>query len=566
MKLRSKILLITMIPAILVGVLAISTSSNMIRKQVTEEIEQQLKTAAMAGIESYEFANDEQYVRTEDGKVTKGNIILSENNEIVDNIYKSGEIHASVFFGDERIVSTIKDENGQRVIGTKAPEDVVKKVLTQGKEYFTQDVVINGQQYYAYYIPMKQVGTDEIIGMFVAADTKAQVNQIINDTIIKIGIIVLIIVILSILASILSIRSLTNAIGRNVQNLNKLSEGFLNYEETEKDLKRKDEIGNIAHATKNLKNSLIQVIQGIHENASVLLSASEELEQVAEQTATTTEGIERAVDDIAAGAMSQAESTEEASRQTIIMGEDIETTSIAVNQLHQNADKMKESSIDAMKTLEDLNSTNEKTKKEINAIFNQTNETNEFAQKIKEAAFVITSIAEETNLLSLNASIEAARAGESGRGFAVVADQIKKLAEQSSMSAKEIGIIIHTLIGNSNRAVEIMHEVKSVIDIQNDNLSKTKDNFVVVFEGINHSSDQIDQIAQITKELNSVRKNVIDIISNLSAISEENAASAEETSASTTQLSASVNDVGSEVAVLRQLADELVKTISIFKL
>ncbi len=566
MKLRGRILTITLIPTILIGSMSILISADMIKKEVTEEIEQQLKTAAITGIESYEFANDEKYAENEEGIVSKGNIQFSGNNEIIDNIFNHVGMQASVFWGNERIATTITDENGNRVIGTKASDDVTNMVLKQGKEYFTHNTIINGEQYYAYYIPIKQVGTGEVVGMFVAADTKEQVNEIVSKTVLIIGSIVTIIIILSVIAILIVVRRLTNAIVRNVANLDKLSEGFLNYDDDDKDCRRKDEIGEIALAAKRLKESFIRLIKEIQENASVLLSASEELEQVAEQTSTTTEEIEKAVEEVAVGAVSQAESTQKASQQTIIMGEDIENASNAVTLLHKNADEMKETASIAMNTLDELNDANEKTKEEINAIYEQTNETNEFAQKIQEAAIVITSIAEETNLLSLNASIEAARAGESGRGFAVVADQIKKLAEQSSMSAKEIGTIIHTLIENSNRAVDTMHGVRDTIDIQNNSLNKTKNNFTLVFEGISHSTDQIKKVSSITNELDTVRKTVVEIISNLSAISEENAASTEETSASTAELTAAVTNVGSQVTVLRKLADELVDTISVFKL
>ena len=111
-----------------------------------------------------------------------------------------------------------------------------------------------------------------------------------------------------------------------------------------------------------------------------------------------------------------------------------------------------------------------------------------------------------------------------------------------------------------------MQDVRTTIDIQNVSLNKTKGNFELVFEGISHSTDQIEKVSSITNELDHVRKTVVEIISNLSAISEENAASTEETSASTAELTAAVNNVGDEVAVLRKLADKLVDTISIFKL
>ena len=386
------------------------------------------------------------------------------------------------------------------------------------------------------------------------------------EVLFKIIIGVVIIIIIALAIENIFILALTRAMDRNVIALEKLADGELNFEENEKDSMRKDEIGEIFKATMHLRNSFKTIISEVNDTASTLLAASEELEQVSEHTSSTTEEIGKAVEDIAQGAMSQAESTEEASKQIIFMGENVEDTSKAVELLHMNADQMQESGVMAMNTLNELNDINEKTKLEIDAIYKQTNETNEFAQKIKAAAIVITSIAEETNLLSLNASIEAARAGESGRGFAVVADQIKRLAEQSSLSAKEIETIIHTLIENSNKAVETMHNVKGTIDLQNENLNRTKDNFAVVYDGINHSTEQIKQIANITKKLNNIRTTVVDIIGNLSAISEENAASTEETSASTTDLTIAVKDIGGEITVLRGLSDELVTAVSMFKL
>jgi methyl-accepting chemotaxis protein len=557
MKLRGKILLMVLGPAIAIGVIAILISVSEVKYSIKDQIKDQLKVVAYAGEQAYE----------QEETANAG----SSNNEekinyIIDNIYNNGGLHVSIFKGDERIASTIKDESGKRVVGTKAPQDVIDTVINQGKDYFTDDVIVKGEHYYAYYVPIKMKGSEKIMGAFVAAHTQREVNEAINKILFKIAIGIILIVLIAIAIANIAVVMMSKAIRRNVAVLKSLSEGDLNIQQDKRDLKRKDEIGEIVQATLNLKDSLKTIISEVNQTAASLLAASEELEQVSEQTATTTEEIEKAVEDVAAGAMSQAESTEEASRQTIIMGEDIGNTSKAVQQLHVNADKMKESGAVAMNTLNELNTINEKAKKEIDTIYRQTNETNDFALKIQEVAEIITSIAAETNLLSLNASIEAARAGESGRGFAVVADQIKKLAEQSGQSAKEIGNVIHTLIENSNSAVETMHEVKGTIEIQNEHLNQTKDNFMAVYDGITHSTDQIEQIANVTEELDNVRITVVDIISNLSAISEENAASTEETSAATAELTATVNDIGGEISVLRKLSDELVAAISIFKI
>lgn len=328
----------------------------------------------------------------------------------------------------------------------------------------------------------------------------------------------------------------------------------------------KDELGGIVKTTQKLKEYMVNIIGNINNTAGFLTKASADLEQVAEYTFSTTKEIEKAISEIAKGAAGQAESTEDASKQIMIMGERIDSAVNAVKLLHENANVMIFSGNEAMNTLEQLNTVNIKTKAAIDLIYNQTNETNEFAQKIKEATNVITAIAEETNLLSLNASIEAARAGESGRGFAVVADQIKKLAEQSSESAKQIEEIIRILIENSDKAVVTMGDIKAVVELQNEDLEKTKDSFNIVYEGISKSTTEVNQISEITTQLDQVRKRVIQIVGNLTTISEENATITEETSASTAQLMTTMSRVDEEVKSLKELAAQLSANISMFQL
>ena len=151
----------------------------------------------------------------------------------------------------------------------------------------------------------------------------------------------------------------------------------------------------------------------------------------------------------------------------------IEHTNSQVESLTSTANLMRESSEEAAATLKELDNINQQAIASIDVIYEQTNITNISALKIKEATTLISSIAEETNLLSLNASIEAARAGEAGRGFAVVASQIQKLADQSNESANQIDQIIHALIEDSEKAVKTMDEVKTIMNLQSENVHKT---------------------------------------------------------------------------------------------
>lgn len=564
--LKSKILLLVLVPALLIGASALFISTNMLHRAIVTRIKQQLTTAAHAGLDYFNLTNDAEYTRDSQGIVKKGDFTITGNNTYVDDMLEKGNVYTTFFYGDERIITSIKDDSGERIIGTKASEEIANLVIKEGKDYFTDHVMVNGEAFFGYYIPVKQPQSGETIGMFFTGVPSAEVQHVIYNITAIISAVIIGILLFTLLIAFILVMSMTNDLKHTVLQLDQLSEGSLKIEEDKKRRKRQDEIGEILKATLKLRNSFSNIITNITETTHVLSSASEKLEEIATQTTQTMHGIERAASDIAEGASSQAVSTEDASRHIGIMGGNIENTVSAVENMKKNTAVMETSSREALNTLEGLNQINTKTQTAIDAIYKQTRETNLFAQKIEEATNVISSIAEETNLLSLNASIEAARAGESGRGFAIVADQIKKLAELSNESAKQIGEIIHTLILNSDKAVEIMEDVKTVIGVQNENLEKTKTSFHVVHSGIGQSISEFNRISEMVLQLDGARKTITDILNNLSAVSEENSASTQETSASIEEFAATLNDIGTEVAVLRKLAGTLKQHIQIFQM
>ncbi|MDE6845178.1 MAG: methyl-accepting chemotaxis protein [Lachnospiraceae bacterium] len=330
--------------------------------------------------------------------------------------------------------------------------------------------------------------------------------------------------------------------------------------------KRKDETGSMSRAISVLRDKLKVVLQDLQNQSKLLFEASASLNTSASETANTVEQVEKAVNEISEGATSQADETQKATENVILMGNMVEETSAEVRELIGNATDMKTSGDDATAILSQLEQINEKTSRAIDVIYEQTNTTNESAMKIRDATSLITSIAEETNLLSLNASIEAARAGEQGRGFAVVASQIQKLAEQSNESARQIEMIIDSLISDSEKAVATMDEVKEIMNQQNENVSKTETIFAQVKNGIDSSIDGINIIADKAKSMDDARVNVVDVVQNLTAIAQENAASTEETSASVTEVSSIVYDISSNAEKLKAIADELDRNMKIFKI
>ena len=328
---------------------------------------------------------------------------------------------------------------------------------------------------------------------------------------------------------------------------------------------RRDEIGTMASSIFKMRESLMKIVEDLKKQSDFLNESANNLSLNTNETNNAITQVERAVEEIAQGANSQAEETQLATENVILIGDMVENTVGQVNLLSSNSNAMQKASDEAFETLKQLDSTNDKTKSAIDRIYTQTNVTNESALKIKQAITMISEIAEETNLLSLNASIEAARAGEQGRGFAVVAAQIQKLAEQSNESAKQIEEISDSLIKDSEDAVQTMQAVRLIINEQSANVEKTGIGFDEVKKGIDSSIASVNMISSSMDKLDDARTKVVDVVSNLTAIAQENAASSQETLASVSEVTATVGNVASQGKELKDVADKLRNSINVFK-
>lgn len=339
-----------------------------------------------------------------------------------------------------------------------------------------------------------------------------------------------------------------------------------NAERLNKYSKRKDEVGIIAKATGKLVDSVKDVIENLIEQSKQLEDTSRQMLDNAASVNDSLKGVELAIEEIADGAGEQASETQKASNSVVSMGTMIETAADKVGELTSVNNYIRETGESALETLRLLTKINEEAKVAIDEINRQTRSTNESAQSIRGAAEFITSIAEETNLLSLNASIEAARAGEQGRGFAVVASQIQKLAEQSNKSAQQIEQIIGHLIADSTKAVETMDEVKVIMDEKTKHLNTTEQQFAVLNEGIEKSLESVERIVNEIKAIDVDRVNVVDVVQNLTAIAEENAAGTEETLASTGLVTNMMEQMEQIANRLNGISTEIEQSISDFKI
>ena len=348
---------------------------------------------------------------------------------------------------------------------------------------------------------------------------------------------------------------------------NRLSSmNFSDHETGQKLFARKDEIGAMSRALEYLRAEVADVVREVREQSGLLLEASDHVHDSASETATTMQQLDSAVGEIADGASSQAGDTQLATEKVVNMGDMVEQTANQVDDLMKYATRMQQSGQGATEALEQLEQVNGQAMQYIHVIAEQTDTTNASASKIHEAASMITEIAEETNLLSLNASIEAARAGEQGRGFAVVAAQIQKLAEQSNESAKEISEIIRVLMEDSQKAVSIMDDVKEIFKKQSEHVDNTKQAFDEIQKNVEQSIAGMSAIDEKTKQLDHERSGVIDIVQNLSAIAQENAASTEETSASVTEVKAISDQLSEEADSLKNISHTMEQSMAVFQI
>ena len=541
-------------------------SNKKINDAMKVTISDGLRGTATAVRSTFRKMNSEPYTLNENNELVKGDFNISQQVDLADDIKEVSDIDVSIYFGDTRYMTSAKDASGQRVLGTLSDTTVKDNVLGQGKEYFTDNVQVSGQQYFGYYIPLFDFETGETVGMVFAGMQKEIVDsQIRQITMIIVALAVVLMIFCAVLIFMI-VGKMSKRLSIGVNALEEVAQGKLNFKFDDDSLRQTDEVGEICRAIKKLEENLSDIIKNVISGSKELLEASDNLRNRTSITSEHVEQMEKAVNEIAIGAGSQAEETQSATENIILMGNMIEEAAGELDNLNHKARNLKAGGEAVMDVIRELQESNAKTGESIDIIYEQTNVTNESAQKIKEATALITNIAEETNLLSLNASIEAARAGEQGRGFAVVAAQIQKLAEQSNESARQIERIILSLIEDSDKSVITMNEVKEIMEQQSQNVMKTNEQVAQLVEEVEQSIGVIDEVSAKTAKINEARSSVVDTVQNLSAIAEENAASTEETSASVTEISGIINEIADEAHELKTISNQMDETMSMFVL
>ncbi|MFZ3590275.1 methyl-accepting chemotaxis protein [Bacillus sp. DJP31] len=489
----------------------------------------------------------------------KGKTLINGNFEIVDIIGNDTGDTVTVFHGDTRVTTNVMID-GERAIGTQVSQEVIDVVLKRGENYYGEADVA-GNQYQTAYMPLKNA-SNEVIGIIYVGASQQIINTILSSFLVKF----LTVLVIMIGLSFILIYWFTWRIKKRLTNITTALElaGDGDFTSQLHD-NTGDELSNLSISFNLMSENFKKIMNEVIMTSELVASSSEELTASSEQTSKATELITESIQEVAKGAEHSTSSVEESSTA-------LEEVSKGVQSIAENASSISEVSSLATQKAKDGEAFVTNTVLQINAISLSVNESGEViklleqrSKEIGDITKVISGIAEQTNLLALNAAIEAARAGEHGKGFAVVADEVRKLAEQSQQSSSQISSLIHEIqqdMTRSNRSIEqVAIDVKDGLVI----VQQTEGSFKEILGFMEELSSQITDMAATAEEISASSEEVTSTVIGITEISKGTSMHTQNVAASAQEQLASMEEVSASAYSLSKLADDLKELVNRFK-
>lgn len=565
LKLQYKMLILAIIPVLIMGIVAILISNTVVKNKLLDDAKQKLKATSNAVLAAYD-QNAGDYFVNATGDVWKGAYNVSLSTPFIDDIAAKTGIEVTFFYNDTRLVTSLKDADGKRILGSKAGDFLVENVLQDGNEVFTNRVLVDGTFYFGYYVPVHQNNSDEIIGMVFAGMPVKEIYASLNLITMIFTVAIVVILVIAVIGCLLVSRGIAKSIRSSMDVVKQISEGNLNVEIEQSMLDRKDEAGALSCNTQTLIDSLSAMIGKISNNTMTLNASSEEMNAAAGQAGNAVGNINDDLHNMLTGAVEQTGNAQNIKNSIHNMNIHLEKTLGEVDRLSDETKAMLDARNDVDKSLNQLDASNQDVMTEVENIQKQTQQNNESVEKIIAAVSYISDIADQTNLLSMNASIEAARAGETGKGFAVVAEEIGKLANQSNEASTEISELVNLLSYNSSQTMDIMDSVQDAMNDQTKKLVETANIFKQLQEHVSHVADGVDVIRDATVQLGKETDEIGKDIKNLSDIAQRNEDTVKGTISFSDEVLGTVNSVTEMSTEVSSSANDMAGVVSHFRM
>lgn len=561
---KQKMLTLCCVPMILLTVFSMILGLAQFKDGMYKETKSSLYSSAIAALNLYQSQGYGDYALKSDGDVWRGkNFDVSTETSVVDGLKEKTGVDITFFFKDTAVMTSIKNDNDQRWIGMQAGENIKTYTLQQGAELWYKNIEIDHKMCHAYIIPITQSSDGSVIGAMMASQS-AETFQHMIKRFIMVSVAVSFVILLAVILFIfVYIGSLTKVLHDVRRVLLKVSMGDFSDDRLIR-IKRSDEFGELAQGTEKLRVKIDELLSETKRGTETLKQAVEHLNATSERVAAAAKETSLNIDQISTTANTQKAETRNAT-------EDVETTNSAINlmldhisDINKLSIDMESSSRESQKILEELLLSSRNSQETAKDISQQVMVTNESVQQIKSVTEYITDIAEETNLLALNASIEAARAGEAGRGFAVVAEQIQKLAEQSNNSAAKIGQNIRELVVKTEGIVQAMDIIEDTLKKQEESVDKTKKIFDELNESILNVNHKESEMQKNIADMNQAKENVSNIIQQIAEAAEDSAFVSANAENMTGQMTEEMQGLTTLMEDLTDVANKLSENLELF--
>lgn len=548
LSMQSMLILFGMIPLTATTLIVCIFACMNLKKQLITATEEKLQIACEDANEYFGF----------DWEVWDSYGITDE--EYIDSL-RDMNIEMTIFKGDTRFLSSIRDDKGERIAGTKAGDAAIEEVLKKGNMYIAHNVVINGEEYYVCYMPIDVDG--EIVGMSFAGTKQQSVTAKVNAAIITLAVLATIIAVIFVVIIILVAQIVKKPLKQVADELDIIADGNIGHDFEIHSII--SETISIIKAAKQVQNNLRDIVNETKSVAADLTDNIKNVDEISDNLSESAEQINTAMEELALAATSMADNVQSVNLDVLSMGDNIGIISQNIEGLRDSSGMISSVSDTALKYMNEVMDSSTKSVGAAKNISEQINLTNGSISKINETVKFIQSIAGQTQMLSLNASIEAARVGEAGKGFAVVADNIRQLSEQSSEGANAIKTLAAEIMEQSDKSVVLADEIMELISKEQEKVNETQESFNELNRQIENSLSKIDEIAEKTVTLDENKVSITGSVQDLSAISEENAANNEEVTASVQTMVENIQTVTDKTQEMNTKAQKLEAVIGKFR-